>query len=119
MVRGYAALGELPQAPIEGEERLAELLRRVLDVERPYQQQKDQILNQFIDVYLSMLLDRTRGNQTEAARVSGIDRAHLNKMIAKLRRESNRAPAATLEAMQEAQRPIACADADSASRGTR
>jgi two-component system, NtrC family, nitrogen regulation response regulator GlnG len=119
VIRGYAALGELPQAPIEGEERLAELLRRVLDINRPYHQQKDQILNQFIDVYLSMLLDHTRGNQSEAARVSGIDRAHLNKMIAKLRRESSRPPATTREATQEAQRPVPSASADSVLRGTR
>jgi DNA-binding NtrC family response regulator len=104
IIRGFAAIGELPQAPIQGDEQLAEMLRRVLDVEQPYQVQKDHILNQFIDVYLSMLLERTHGNQSEAARVSGIDRAHLNKMIAKLRRESSRPSLSTSEAAHQAER---------------
>lgn len=90
VIRGYAAIGELPQAPIENDSQLAEMLRRVLDVERPYQQQKDQILNKFLDVYLSMLLEHTGGNQSQASRMSGIERAHLNRMIAKLRADSKR-----------------------------
>jgi len=85
VIRGYAAVGELPQAPIENDAQLAEMLRRVLDVELPYQQQKDHVLNKFLDVYLSMLLDHTGGNQSQASRMSGIERAHLNRMIAKLR----------------------------------
>jgi transcriptional regulator with PAS, ATPase and Fis domain len=94
IIAGYAAIGEMPQAPIESDERLAELLSRVLDVSRPYQVQKDQIFNLFVDVYLTMLLEYTHGNQSEAARVSGLDRAHLNKMVARLRRESKGFPSA-------------------------
>jgi DNA-binding NtrC family response regulator len=99
VIRGYAAVGELPQAPIENDNQLAEMLRRVLDVERPYQQQKDHILNNFLDVYLSMLLEHTGGNQSQASRMSGIERAHLNRMIAKLRGDSKRTPSGTLEAV--------------------
>ena len=95
VIRGYAAVGELPQAPIEGDSQLAELLRRVLDVARPYQQQKDHILNKFLDVYLSMLLEHTGGNQSQASRMSGIERAHLNRMIAKLRGDSTRSSSGT------------------------
>lgn len=90
VIQGCAPIGELPCAPSDGEEQLTEMLRRVLDVERPYQEQKDQVTNRFIDVYLSMLLEHTGGNQSAAARVSGIDRAHLNKMITKFRRGSKR-----------------------------
>jgi DNA-binding NtrC family response regulator len=97
VIRGYAAVGELPQAPIENDDQLAEMLRRVLDVERPYQQQKDHIVNKFLDVYLSMLLDHTGGNQSQASRMSGIERAHLNRMIAKLRADSRRSPPGAAE----------------------
>jgi DNA-binding NtrC family response regulator len=106
VIRGYAAVGELPQAPIENDDRLAEMLRRVLDVELPYQQQKDHILNKFLDVYLSMLLDHTGGNQSQASRMSGIERAHLNRMIAKLRAESRRsAPGGTEDGRESAPPP--------------
>lgn|GEM_PF-1958884 len=98
VIRAYAAVGELPRAPIENDDQLAEMLRRVLDVERPYQQQKDHVLNKFLDVYLSMLLDHTGGNQSQASRMSGIERAHLNRMIAKLRADSKRSPSGTLQA---------------------
>jgi DNA-binding NtrC family response regulator len=105
VIRGYAAVGELPQAPIEGDDQLAELLRRVLDVDRPYQQQKDHILNKFIDVYLSMLLEHTGGNQSQASRMSGIERAHLNRMIAKLRGESKRSTSVAPGAASESEPP--------------
>jgi DNA-binding NtrC family response regulator len=107
VIRGYAAVGELPQAPIENDSQLAEMLRRVLDVERPYQQQKDHIVNKFLDVYLSMLLEHTGGNQSQASRMSGIERAHLNRMIAKLRADSKRNPSGTMEVVSGSSPPPA------------
>jgi hypothetical protein len=89
LIDACTAVESLAQVPFEGDEPLAEMLRRVLDVKRPYLEQKEQLINRFIDVYLSMLLEHTGGNQSAAARLSGIDRAHLNKMIAKFRREAN------------------------------
>jgi DNA-binding protein Fis len=75
--------------------QLTDVMCRVLNFKQPYQQLKDQIVNCFLDLYLSMILDKTGGNQSEASRISGIDRTYLNKMIAKTRRGSNRAPSGT------------------------
>lgn len=86
VVRGYAVIGDLSPNKVDAEAELAELLRRVLDLERPYQQQKDNILNTFMDVYLSMVLEKTGGNQSQASRISGIDRTYLNKMIARIKK---------------------------------
>lgn len=87
VLRGYAVVGVLPcpqpNAPDEG---FAHLLRLALDMALPYQEQKERLVNQFIDVYLTELLRRTNGNQSEAARIAGLDRAHLNKMVSRLRR---------------------------------
>jgi DNA-binding protein Fis len=35
-------------------------------------------------VYLELLLAQTNHNQTEAARVSGIDRSYLNRLLRRL-----------------------------------
>ncbi|HEY5960360.1 MAG TPA: sigma 54-interacting transcriptional regulator [Polyangiaceae bacterium] len=91
VLRGYAAIGVLPQAESrDSEGGFAHLLRLALDLERPYQEQKEWLLNQFIDTYLTELLRRTNGNQSAAARIAGLDRAHLNKMVARLRQGSNK-----------------------------
>jgi two-component system, NtrC family, response regulator GlrR len=59
-------------------------LRESLDLTRPYARQKDAFLRLFQQVYLELLMSRTGGNQSEAARLSGLDRSHLNKMVGKL-----------------------------------
>ncbi|MDF3068492.1 MAG: Response regulator of zinc sigma-54-dependent two-component system [Polyangiaceae bacterium] len=86
VLRGYAAIGVLPNLSSASELGYTELLRRVLDPEKPYHEQKERLLGEFIDVYLAMLLERTGGNQSEASRLSGLDRAHLNKMVTRLKR---------------------------------
>jgi len=86
-LRGYAAVGVLQlREPSQRELSYVELMRRAIDVDKPYQAQKERLLSQFIDVYLSLLLDRTKGNQSEAARIAGLDRAYLNKMVSRLKR---------------------------------
>jgi DNA-binding NtrC family response regulator len=89
VLRGYAAVGVLSHPKSKGsEDGFAHLLRMALDLELPYQEQKERLLNQFIDIYLTELLRRTNGNQSAAARIAGLDRAHLNKMVARLRQGS-------------------------------
>jgi len=98
ILRGYAAVGVLSQPRQNGsDEGFVHLLRVALDMERPYQEQKDKLVNQFIDVYLSELLLRTKGNQSEAARIAGLDRTYLNKMLARLRRTARTTNGSRLE----------------------
>lgn len=93
VLRGYAAVGSLPEPsskdPADG---FAHLLRSALDLKLPYQAQKERLVNQFIEIYLTELLHRTNGNQSAAARIAGLDRAHLNKMLARLRAGGSIAP---------------------------
>jgi len=87
VLRGYAAVGVLAfRDPAQRDSTYVDLVRRAIDIDKPYQEQKERLLSNFIDVYLSLLLDRTKGNQSEAARIAGLDRAYLNKMLSRLRR---------------------------------
>jgi len=89
VIRGHAVLGELHSAPQTTQAvGFDGLLRSVLNLDRPYQEQKDELVNKFIASYLTELLRRTHGNQSEAAKIAGLDRAHLNKMLAKLKRRA-------------------------------
>lgn len=82
-VQAYAALGALPRP---GRSRAATLdfaLREFLDPSVPYAQQKDSLIDQFTRLYLESLLERTDGNRTVAARIAGLDRTHLGRLISK------------------------------------
>jgi DNA-binding NtrC family response regulator len=83
VVQAWAALGALP----EPERMLANELERVLadlvDVNRPYPDQKEHVAEVFTRVYLQALIAHTGGNQTQAARLAGLDRSYLGKLLVK------------------------------------
>ncbi|MBL9025475.1 MAG: sigma 54-dependent Fis family transcriptional regulator [Myxococcales bacterium] len=80
-VQAFVAIGALPGQATALSGELASAIKKQLDVERPYAELKEQFLNEFTRVYLERLLARTNGNQSEAARISGLDRSYLGKMI--------------------------------------
>lgn len=83
-VEAYVALGTLPGAAALREiPMLDHVLRQLIDTDQPYADQKERVLDQFTQTYLRMLLTRTGGNQSEAARVSGLERSYLGKLLAK------------------------------------
>jgi transcriptional regulator with GAF, ATPase, and Fis domain len=84
-VLAYAAIGALPAegAPAEQEDALEAALRAQIDPTRSYQEQKEAFVNRFARAYLEALLARTSGNQSEAARVSGVERSYLGKLLVK------------------------------------
>jgi DNA-binding NtrC family response regulator len=55
-------------------------------VDVPYLAQRDALVEAFTRKYLAVLLERTRGNQTEAARIAGLDRTYFGRLLAKLGR---------------------------------
>jgi DNA-binding NtrC family response regulator len=83
-VLAYSALGTLTTA-VPGDAGLDAALRAAVDLSLPYAEQKDRLIDRFLRIYLDVLLNQTEQNQSEAARLSGIDRSHLNKLIRKLR----------------------------------
>jgi DNA-binding NtrC family response regulator len=82
-VQAFAALGTLPSADGAELPILEYALRKSIDPELPYAEQKEQFLDWFTRTYIQMLIARTNGNQSEAARISGLDRSYLGKLLAK------------------------------------
>jgi transcriptional regulator with GAF, ATPase, and Fis domain len=80
----YQALGALPPKPARSEGELEEWLSRVVDPNRPFAPQKEQLTDAFTRAYLKVLLDKTDGNQSEAARIAGLNRSYLGRMLVKL-----------------------------------
>jgi len=69
MPQVYAAQNVLTAAPQAASQQL------------PYKQAKDQVLRDFTRHYVCELLRRTGGNVSEAARISGLERVSLQKII--------------------------------------
>jgi DNA-binding NtrC family response regulator len=81
----YATLGTLSTPLLMGSAAdLESALRRSIDVTQPYAAQKEHLVYHFMRSYLTLLLEHTHGNQSEAARISGLARSHLNQMLTKL-----------------------------------
>ncbi len=83
-VRAFAALGSLSQSSQRPDAGLDAALRESIDLAKPYADLKEQLLERFQRVYLELLLAHTGGNQSEAARLSGLERSHLNKVLKRL-----------------------------------
>jgi DNA-binding NtrC family response regulator len=81
-VHAYAALGALP-APAPRRESLDAALAAMIDTARPYQDLKRELLEHFNRLYLERLLAETGGNQSEAARIAGMDRSYFRKLMTK------------------------------------
>jgi DNA-binding NtrC family response regulator len=82
-VQAYLALGTLP-AVVKPDAPLLELaLRQSIDELGSYAEQKEAFSERFSRAYLSKLLAHTGGNQSEAARISGLDRSYLGKLVAR------------------------------------
>ncbi len=79
-VEAYQVLGVL-NLPKRAGRRQDDPLVRYVDVKRPYRDLKEELLSQFSSVYLSRLLEHTEGNVSRAARLSGIERSYLNKLV--------------------------------------
>jgi DNA-binding NtrC family response regulator len=88
VVQAYAVLRSLPAASSHRDPRTEEALERFIrgiDVTRSYADLKDDLLERFQHVYLAQLIARTCGNQTAAAKLSGLDRTYLGRLLAKYR----------------------------------
>jgi DNA-binding NtrC family response regulator len=93
LIETYAVLGTLSEPDAAREPALEEWLRRFVKLDLPYAEQKDHLLKSFLRVYLEALLSHTVGNKSLAARISGLERAYLNKLAIQLHRD----PGATFD----------------------
>jgi transcriptional regulator with GAF, ATPase, and Fis domain len=81
VVQAYAALGRLPPDVMGAGDD--DDLDRMVDVARPYADQKDALVEKFTRAYLVRLMQHTNGNQAAAARLSGLDRSWLWRLLVK------------------------------------
>ncbi len=83
-VESFAALGFVASASVASVSTdLDEALANVVDPKRPYADQKEALLERFTAAYLRAVLHETQGNQSEAARISGLNRGYVGRLIAK------------------------------------
>ena len=84
-VLAYVALGTLgsPAAPPSSAD-VAAAASSAPRLDVPYLAQRDALVESFTRQYVAALLQRTRGNQTEAARIAGLDRTYFGRLLAKL-----------------------------------
>jgi DNA-binding NtrC family response regulator len=84
-VEAYLALGTLPPPRNDNRRHGLDLaLSEFVNPERTYAEQKEEVLQFFTRAYLERLLQATGGNQSEAARQSGLERSYLGKLIGRL-----------------------------------
>ena len=83
VVQAFAALGAVPEPSGVREGEIERLLADGVDVGVPYAQQKEQLNDTFTRVYLQTLLAATNGNQTQAAKLAGLDRSYLGRLVVK------------------------------------
>ncbi len=83
VVQGYAALGVLPRKNRSQAQVLDLALAAAVDTSSSYAAQKELIVDVFTRHYLVELMKQTGGNQSAAARIAGLDRTHLGRLLAK------------------------------------
>jgi DNA-binding NtrC family response regulator len=83
VVQAWVALGSLPEPERTRGGELERLLADLVDVNRVYGDQKEHVTDVFTRMYLHALLAHTKGNQTQAARLAGLDRSYLGRLLVK------------------------------------
>jgi DNA-binding NtrC family response regulator len=79
----YAAVGSLPDAAPKRPAQLEQALTELLDVSRPYAEQKEEVVQHMTYIYLTLLMQHTGGNRSEAARIAGLQRGYLRRLLEK------------------------------------
>jgi len=82
-IQSYAALGVLPGAPSLQLDHLEAGLSELADPARPYAEQKEELTERFTVIYLKSLMEYAGGNQSEAARLSGLNRGYLGRLLSR------------------------------------
>jgi two-component system, NtrC family, response regulator GlrR len=82
-VDAYVAVGALAKEAGETTSLLDRALRELVAQGGPYAAQKELVAERFTRVYLEHLMRTTNGNQSEAARISGLERSYLGKLLVK------------------------------------
>ena len=82
-IETYGALGSLPSPNAPATSGLDLALAQAVDLEKLYVDQKEDISDRFTRAYLRALLAHAGGSQTTAAKIAGLDRSYLGRLLAK------------------------------------
>ena len=82
-VQVFGALGQVPEAPRIGGDGLEQGMSELVDVTRPYADQKDEMTDRFTRIYLRALMAHTHNNQSQAAKLAGLNRSYLGRILVK------------------------------------
>jgi DNA-binding NtrC family response regulator len=85
----YLAIGALAREHNEATVNLDKAFDALIDLDVPYAELKERLNEAFLRSYVQRLLRHTGGNQTEAARVSGIERSYFSKIARRVTRGPN------------------------------
>jgi DNA-binding NtrC family response regulator len=85
-VRAYAAIGELHTPYTAHSSGIVTTLEPPISFDAPYLEQRDELVDRFTHRYVEELLRKTNGNQTQAAKLAGLDRTYFGRLLAKLGR---------------------------------
>jgi DNA-binding NtrC family response regulator len=83
VVHAFTVLGALPPAPGDPESSLDASIERYASLPQPYAELKDELVARFTRAYVGALIARSGGNQTTAAKLAGLDRTYLGRLLAK------------------------------------
>ena len=72
-------LGDLAEGPRDGRKKPS--TTDAVDLDRPYLEAKEELIERFTRAYMQGMLDRTGGNQAEMARLAGLDRTYLGRLL--------------------------------------
>jgi DNA-binding NtrC family response regulator len=81
-IQSFLALGEAELVPATYDPLVA-AMGRVIDPKAPYTEQKDAVVAVFTRLYVRALMAENGGNQTEAARIAGLDRGYFGRLVAR------------------------------------
>lgn len=90
VLQAYHAVGSFDMNAAGEPNELEGALSRWLNPTADYAVQKQALLDTFQRVYLTLLLRHTQGNQSEAARISGLQRSYLGQLLAKANSSGSR-----------------------------
>jgi transcriptional regulator with GAF, ATPase, and Fis domain len=82
-VQAYVAIGAMPESIRADKQVLERALRAVVDPHESFQEQKAALNDAFARVFFGKLLHEAGGNQSEAARIAGLDRSYMRKLMDK------------------------------------
>jgi two-component system, NtrC family, response regulator GlrR len=87
-IDSFAALRVLPNAPPPSSSRAPASLAgasldHLVDVNRPYLEARDELVERFSRLYLERVLEQAQQNQTVAAKLAGLDRTYFGRLLAR------------------------------------